>query len=167
MNWLTQAFGQGAPLSGEWPPQGREPLPEPLEALLCLGPAAFGGGIFCTIDARSWGHDPEAPGLVFAHSAFGNLFSLDDEVIETDGESGRTVKLGPLDGFMINFLFGGFIDGVLERKKFAKIRARLGDLSPGQMFLPAPLPALGGSGRPKTYVVSGLREGREIMRQVR
>lgn len=167
MNWLIQAFGDGAPLDPHWPPDGREPLPEPLEALLASGPAAFGGGLFCTLDARSWGADPEAPGLVFGHSAFGNLFSLDDEVFETDGETGRVVKLGPMDGFMINFLFEDFLDGVLGRKKFAKIRTRLGDLRPGQMFLPAPLPALGGSGHPKTYVVSGLREGREIMRQVR
>lgn len=59
-----------------------------------------------------------------------------------------------------------FIAYVLRPDHVAAIRALVGDLGTGQVYIPAPLPALGGSDAPETYMIVDLPVFASITAQV-
>lgn len=170
MRWLLAAFGPGVATDEPPDPRLAGLFPPDLLELYARGPTAYGEGLLCVIDPfASFPPDPEVPGLAFAHNAFGDVFSWDDGVYVTLAESGTSMfQSDEVDTFFQGSLGSrGFVDSVLQKRLFTRILRRLGPLRPGQVYVPVPLPALGGSGAPESYAVGALPAVVELYRQVR
>jgi hypothetical protein len=129
-------------------------LDEPLSVDYCLGCWAKHMGRFSQ---------------VAGHTSFGDVFLLDPD-------NGQYAVLCPITGerfptdchdretFIKEFLRDpGIIEKFARPADVAELAARLGPLEPEQVYLPAPLPFLGGSMELSTYAKGGLWEFVEMV----
>ena len=139
------------------------------------GWACYGGGLFWTVDprvfveiAKDW---PVVPpqASVFARNAFGDLLLVKDgEVFRLAIQWGRLMDLGPNAYIFLNSTLKepSLSESLLQRKLFAKVRKRLGDLDPDECYGLVPALVLGGnSDDPASYQRVKMREYLALLAQ--
>jgi hypothetical protein len=125
------------------------------------GFAAYGGGLFWTVDPYDFkdiNKDWKAvkPGsIVFARNAFGDLFLLDGgEVFVLRVGYGELGNLGPSAYIFLNSTLKekSLKESYLEKKLFEKVRKLAGELEPDECYGLFPALPLGGDDEdPKAY----------------
>jgi hypothetical protein len=99
---------------------------------------------------------------VAGHTSFGDVFLLDPDTGQYAVLTPITGERFPADIYDRDTFLNGFLtdSGIIERfarpDDVAKLKKRLGPLKEEEVYLPAPLPGLGGSGALSEYTKGGL-----------
>jgi hypothetical protein len=154
-------------------------LPEPLlKEWAAVGWCSYEKGFLWLVNPteftdvlKDW-FEPSDQALVFARTAFGDLFMWrNNEIQYLHTQYARTQSLSDdieifFDYFDFSICDHDYFDGALEQKLFPKALEKFGQLEPSECYGFEPVLALGGSGTLETNKKVALREYLSFLSQV-